>query len=1181
MPSQLTLLLGDAGSGKTGRLLAEYREALRLARQRRCPGTVLWLAPTHRAQQAIVGELLDASEPVLFAPRVLTFDVFAEQILVAAGRRATLMSSVVKRLLLRRIVGELSRRGQLDNFASVTETTGFLDVVSSFISELKREEIWPETFLEAVSHGPANRAARDRELGLIYSKYQEHLTRQDWYDSEGRFWLARTALNDGVRGPFAAVELLVVDGFADFTQTQHEILGGLMEWIPRTIISLPYDAMPPSAASQTADHNGHDGRDRHDGPPETAPLFRPGLFDKPVSTIGRIRKNLPPGTAFRTERLVADRSGWPAGMRVVAQSLFANPRSITKSEDGAGLELIAATGPLGEAQSVALRIKTLLNTGTPPGRIVVAVRSVTETGPVWREHLEQAGIPVWCEAGAPLTSSPMIKALFSVLQLELEDWPFQRLIQVLGSNYFDPDGANATTSGRGARIVAAALRRLKLHAGREMILRVLGRVAGGASFEEETDAEFDGDTRAAVAALARTAETILKRLSHATDRLRKRRTLSEWGDVLAPLLQDLGWRRSSATEIDPAQRGVRSPDEAGRNAQDRRDWELLQRIIRTAGEADERLSSSVETKSSAVKKTAKAKTVETTSTTSPPSLDLAGFTAELRDLLGGEQIKAAPDPGGCVRILDVEQVRHLNVPHLFVCGLAESSFPLNRADDCLFGEMDRRDFALRGVPLQHREQHQQDEMFLFHSVVTRARSRLTLSYPAVNSKGQPVFPSPYVLALRSLFTDSALAVASEGELNPVPKAGRAMTESDLRLLSISDARSGNSGLFARLCGRSGWLETGRNIVAAVEVNAQRFHERGFTCYEGRLSSGPNLEAMRQRFGTRHQFSATELEDYAACPYRFWVGRVLGVEDLPTPEEGTDHAARGSLVHVVLAQMLREGLDHPAEEIAARFRLLVEEHLGRRFHETELQRALTRIEQRLLSQWGDAFSRQQAEYARQLQEAWTGGVASLPPEIPFGSLPNAADAGDLESVQTGPLAFGHGDGSALVRGRIDRVDTGFAAGRRVFNVIDYKTGSPPRSNEAGLKTGRSIQLALYALAVRRLEIAGPDAGPFQMGYWSLKATGFKRGYQRDSKTLVAMEQGLIDSLEQILDETIPQLAAGIRDGKFLVENSDENCTGHCAYHTTCRVNQIRPLAQKLNKIGDILKSSDGAEAGANP
>jgi RecB family exonuclease len=387
---------------------------------------------------------------------------------------------------------------------------------------------------------------------------------------------------------------------------------------------------------------------------------------------------------------------------------------------------------------------------------------------------------------------------------------------------------------------------------------------------------------------------------------------------------------------------------------------------------------------------------------------------------------------------------------------------------------------------------------------------------------------------------------------------------------MSQARSGDNRLFATLCSRSSWIPTANNVLAAIDVNTYRFHERGFTCYEGTLEEDGNLLALRQRFGDRHQFSATELEAYATCPYRFWVSSVLKVDDLATPEEGTDYAARGSLVHVVLAQMLREGLDHPAEVLGARFVELIEQHLGKRFHETDLQRALTHIEGRLLADWGQAFGEQQAHYAEQLAQAWNGGVRSLDPEIPFGSLPGGRELGE---TPTTPLLFGSEDNRVQVRGRIDRVDVGFTNGQRVFNVIDYKTGMPPRANKDELAAGRAIQLALYALAVRRLGLAGNDAALYQMGYWSLKATGFKRGYQRDGK-LESMNGALVETLEQTLDDVIPKLAAGIRDGKFIVENADDNCTGHCPYHTTCRVNQIRPLALALNKVGHILKNGAG-------
>ena len=1142
MTSHLTLLVGRAGSGKTERVLDEYRLALREARERRRVGSTLWLAPTHRARQAIVERLLSAGDPVQLAPQVLTFDVFAEKILTAAGRPASPISPVMKRLLLRRIVAELHARGSLASFAPVVSTSGFLDVVSSFISELKREEIWPEDFLAACAQRPGSRSQRDAELGRIYERYQAQLTAQDWYDNEGRFWLARTALAEGVRGPFASVEFLAVDGFADFTQTQYEILALLMGWIGRATITLPLEQ----------------------------PTTRSDLFAKPNVAFARLQKHLPDGASCRIESLSADDSTWPSGLARSVAGLFTNPRTNHSTDDAAGIELIAATGPAGECEAVARRIKHRLESGAAPNQIVVALRAISEDGPAWSDFLAEAGLPVWCEAKLPLASSPVVKALFSLLQLELENWPFARLMSVLDSNLFLPNWPE-TQSGRAVRSVAAALRRLKLHAGRDLILRVLSRVATGL-LQEETEVVSDEDDEEALpvsegtaAAIASQAEPLLARLSRTTERLRRKHSLADWTDVLASLGKELGWSRSDLGQ------------QSNTESHEARDWDLLQRIVRTAAEADEKLASSP-----AAKPPRKL-----------PLLDLAEFTAELRDLLSGETIPIPADPGGCVRVLDVEQVRHLSVPHLFVVGLSESSFPQNRADDCLFGDAERRDLAARGLALRHREQHQQDEMFLFYNLVTKARASLTLSYPAINRKGQPVFPSPYVTAIRALFTPAALLVAQEGQLDPVPLVDRALTATDLRLVAMTEARAARPGLFNHLLAKPEWQRVGWNLLASLDMNVHRFHTRGFTRYEGRLELPQNLDALRKRFGAQHQFSATELEGYATCPFRFWLGKVLKLDALPTPEEGTDYAARGSLIHDVLAQLLVEGMEdghscpsglvtedrtgksaHPPswmdsdeETLAARFRQLVDEHLGRRFHETELQRALTRIEAELLGQWGDAFAKQQAEYREKVSSAWTGRKPSLAPEISFGSLPDAKPD-DLEPLHD-PIVFGDGDRAVRVRGRIDRVDVGTVAGQTVFTVIDYKTGRPPKSNEAELQSGRAIQLALYALAVRRLGLAGPEAVPFQMGYWPIKETGFKRGYQRETKSFDGLDVAVIDSLEQILDDVIPKLAEGLRSGKFLVENADRDCTGHCPYHTTCRVNQLRPLAESLHKIGDIL------------
>ncbi len=1111
--SHVTIVTGCAGSGKTAKLLETYRNALERGRSERRPSTALWLTPTHRIQKYVSRQVADLCGTVCFAPNVLTFDRFAGRILEAAGHQASPISPVMKRLLIRRIAASLQEQGELRYFQPIIGTTGFFDVISNFISELKREEIWPETFVEACQQRTSSFARRDLEVGLIYSRYQQHLAEQNWYDNEGRFWLARTALSDGVRGPFAEVRTLIVDGFADFTQTQYEILGFLSSWIEEVCVSLPAEQ----------------------------PLIRNDLFAKPQFAIARIQEQLPENATCQLVRLpsitwkgtsispqrVSSKS--LKSVQIVAERLFANPRVVTPSSDADGLEIIEAIGPFAEWEAIARRIKSLLNRGGPhkshsatpitapqPQDIVIGLRSISDDGPRLSQYLAAAGLPVWCEAESPLTSSPIVRAVLSLLQLELEDWPFERLLAFLDSYFFQP-GWPELESGRAIRAVAASLRHLRIDSGRELMLRTVGRYATG--IENISTLQRDS-----LPEKARLAAPFLTRFSNTLERLRRPHTLNDWADVLAAISDELGWKRL----IDAASDELASLES--------RDLDLLQRILRTAAEADQKLDTSGPSR----------------------SLSLADFYSEFRDLLRHETLNSEAERGGCIRILGVEQIRNLDIPHLFLIGLTENSFPTSRTDDCLFSESERRDFISRGVALRHQSGHHADEMLLFYSVVTRARQSLTLSYPAVNSKGQPVFPSPYVTVLKSLFTKGSLKEIREGQLNPVPSVDRTITPTDLRLSAMIQAREGRPELFRAVLDLDSLRKRAFNTLAACDVASHRFHERGFTKYEGRLELPQNLIGLRQRFGLHHQFSATEFEGYARCPFQFWLSTVLKVGAVEAPAEGTDYAARGTLLHEVLARLLIEGTLADPEALRIRFCELVDSQLDRRVPTTELQRALINIERTILKQWADAFVEQQVEYNKRVDEV-IKETQSLAPEIPFGRLPEVSS----ENIETHPaIEFGNGDNRVNLRGRIDRVDVGSFEGHPAYVVIDYKTGQRPSLKTDDLISGRSIQVALYLLAVKRLGLVTPDAVPYQMGFWALRDTGFKPGMGRSK--FEPLDATVIQSLEILLDDLLPRLAEGIRSGTFIVENNDPNCAGRCVYRTVCRVNQLRPLADSLGK-----------------
>ena len=91
----------------------------------------------------------------------------------------------------------------------------------------------------------------DREIALIYSTYDEllnqnHFTEED-ADQLRAVWVLRGLIDGkGVRVPWLSkVNLLIVDGFFDFTPVQGEILRQLIPRLPETIVNLNHDDNNP------------------------------------------------------------------------------------------------------------------------------------------------------------------------------------------------------------------------------------------------------------------------------------------------------------------------------------------------------------------------------------------------------------------------------------------------------------------------------------------------------------------------------------------------------------------------------------------------------------------------------------------------------------------------------------------------------------------------------------------------------------------------------------------------------------------------------------------------------------------------------------------------------------------------------------------------------------------------
>jgi len=175
----------------------------------------------------------------------------------------------LRRSLISQIIKQMAAAGKLKAIRPLANRDGCVNTVASLIGELQRAGKTPEEFLRVVhereaetatetqGHGAATRGRKDqvvaplrsqldfdREVALIYSAYAEALDRNGLTDADADQLCALQILCGEVDGRAVAlpwldqVELLILDGFFDFTPVQGEMLRRLIPAVPNVIVNL-------------------------------------------------------------------------------------------------------------------------------------------------------------------------------------------------------------------------------------------------------------------------------------------------------------------------------------------------------------------------------------------------------------------------------------------------------------------------------------------------------------------------------------------------------------------------------------------------------------------------------------------------------------------------------------------------------------------------------------------------------------------------------------------------------------------------------------------------------------------------------------------------------------------------------------------------------------------------------
>jgi ATP-dependent helicase/nuclease subunit B len=542
------------------------------------------------------------------------------------------------------------------------------------------------------------------------------------------------------------------------------------------------------------------------------------------------------------------------------------------------------------------------------------------------------------------------------------------------------------------------------------------------------------------------------------------------------------------------------------------------------------------------------------------------FVELLRSQLDSAAPRAERFGVGGPTVLSVMSARGLRYPLVIVPGLVEKEFPLRRRQDpiLLDGERARLNATLDDDPLRRlplRATGGDEERLLFRLAVETAADTLVLSYPRLDpSNARPRVASSFLLRALEELTGERQdyeALDASDRVTRIPLSRRfperraeALTREEFDGCSILAAAGGDVSEIAYLLHEEGPLPR------RLAMEEARWGVAGFTEYDGALTSKAALDAVEQLSGFTRDgrpgktVSATALEEYATCPFRFLMHRVLGIEPIEEPEEALELSAldRGSLYHAVLEEFMRKLADR-----------------GEFTLRPETRDLLLAVAERLIDRgpWDLAgYPGARALVLRELVfdlALWladeTAEARELVPshfEVRFGG--DRSDGDDALSTEEGVPFDAVGDVAIVFGGRIDRIDVSPRGDRA--RVIDYKSGRRVPSAGAVIEHGKRLQLPVYLLAARRM-LAGPHPGidVESAEYLYVAARGARRSLELPS--------GLLDDKMDDLRAAVGLIVQGIAAGMFFVFPEDATCR-NCEFAEACTSGAV-PLT--VMKKGD--------------
>jgi ATP-dependent helicase/nuclease subunit B len=425
-------------------------------------------------------------------------------------------------------------------------------------------------------------------------------------------------------------------------------------------------------------------------------------------------------------------------------------------------------------------------------------------------------------------------------------------------------------------------------------------------------------------------------------------------------------------------------------------------------------------------------------------VSLADVLATLEPELSSRRIEEDASRYGAVFVGSLAESSGMRFQAVFLPGLNEGVLPKPVREDPLLLDSQR-------VPLGMASS--EDDTLLLRSAVGAATQQITCSWSRIDlATGRERVPSFYAFEVAES--------AGSGELDVQAFAREARALSEARLgwpapQNPADAIDAAEYDLAFLRphweqprpGEAAWLKRANShVYRSLAARGLRW-ESAWTWADGLVDADVHVGlALEKTYAlSRRSYAPTRLEQYARCPYRFYLQSILSLRapERPAAIQRMAPGIRGELYHAVqshfYASMQADGL-LPIRDI---------------------EPALIRLEA-ILCEVEITFAER---YMPAIPVVWQTDLERIRGDLRAWLRHVAAHEREWTPIH---FEYGFRDvpvaGELLLQGRIDLIEQHASGSLR---VTDHKTGIPPERVPTQIGGGESLQPALYAMAVAQV------------------------------------------------------------------------------------------------------------------